>query len=115
MLFTITGKHIEITDAIRSHAEEKASKLSRYFNSITKVEVIIDDNSGGLSNVEVIASGEHNMLFVARETGEDMYACLDIVVHKLERQLRKAKEKQRSNKHLKVAQAAERKESESSG
>ena len=110
MLFTITGKHIDITDGIRSHAEEKASKLSHYFNSITKVEVIVDGNSGGLLGVEVIASGEHNMLFVAKESGEDMYACLDIAVHKLERQLNKAKEKQRDNKHIKGAHVAEQEE-----
>ena len=39
MLFTISGRHLEITDAIRSYAEEKTSKLPRYYNSITSVEV----------------------------------------------------------------------------
>ena len=44
MLFTITGKHIEITQAIREHAEEKTSKLPKYYNSINQVEVVIDGN-----------------------------------------------------------------------
>ncbi|MHC4367568.1 MAG: HPF/RaiA family ribosome-associated protein, partial [Planctomycetota bacterium] len=44
LLFTITGKHIEITEAIRAHAEEKTAKLPKYYNSITRVEVIIDGN-----------------------------------------------------------------------
>ena len=42
LLFTITGKHIEVTDAIRAHALEKTSKLPKYYNSIDQAEVIID-------------------------------------------------------------------------
>ena len=47
MLFTITGKHIEITDALRSHAQDKVEKLPRYFDSISQVEVIVEGNEGG--------------------------------------------------------------------
>ena len=99
MLFTITGKHIEITEAIKSHAEEKTAKLPKYYNSINKVEVIIDGGEGGNTSVGIIARGEHNKFFVVTETGEDAYKCIDIAVHKLERQIRKQKEKERNHKH----------------
>jgi len=99
MLFTITGKHIEITDAIRQHAQEKCEKLPRYFDSISQVEVIVEGNEGGKQAVEIIAHAEHNDLLVAKETGDDTYACIDLAIHKLERQLKKAKEKQRNHKH----------------
>ena len=98
MLFTITGKHIEITDAIRSYAQEKCDKLPRYFDSINQVEVIVEGNEGGKQAVEIIAHAEHNDLLIAKETGEDTYACIDLAVHKMERQLKKAKEKQRNHK-----------------
>jgi ribosomal subunit interface protein len=97
--FTITGKHIDITDAIRTHAEEKASKLPRYYNSINHVEVIVDGSDHGQMTVEVIARGEHSNLFVASESGSDAYQCIDLVVHKLERQLTKKKTKERNHKH----------------
>jgi putative sigma-54 modulation protein len=100
MLFTISGRHLEITDAIRSYAEEKTSKLPRYYNSITSVEVVLEGNEGGNQNVEIIARGEHSNVFVAHETGSDIYACIDLAMHKLERQLRRKKEKQRNNKHI---------------
>ena len=100
MLFTITGKHIEITDAIKAHAQEKTEKLPRYYNSINQIEVIIEGSEGGKPSVEIIARGEHSNVFVARGTGEDTYACIDSAVHKLERQLRRKKEKQRNNKHI---------------
>ena len=99
MLFTISGKHIEITEAIKKHAEEKTSKLPKYYNSINQVEVIIDGGHGGGSSVEVIARAEHSKIFVGTETGEDAYRCIDMAVHKLERQLRRAKSKERDNKH----------------
>ena len=107
MLFTISGKHIEITEAIKKHAEEKTSKLPKYYNSINQVEVIIDGGQGGSSSVEVIARAEHSKIFVSTETGEDAYRCIDMAVHKLERQLRRAKSKERDNKHASSSDFAE--------
>ena len=104
MLFTISGKHIEITDAIKEHAQEKIEKLPRYYNSINRIEVIIEGNDGGKPSVEIIASAEHSNVFIAKETGDDVYTCIDIVVHKLERQLRRKKQKQRNNKHISGAE-----------
>ena len=99
MLFTITGKHIEITQAIRDHAEDKTSKLPKYYNSINQVEVVIDGSKGGSTNVEIIARAEHSKVFVGTETGEDAYRCIDMAVHKIERQLRRVKSKERDDKH----------------
>ena len=99
MLFTITGKHVEITDAIREHAVEKTAKLPRYYNSINNVTVTIDNSAGPKPTVQIIASAEHNKVFIVKETGEDTYACIDVAARKLERQLKKQKEKERNNKH----------------
>ena len=99
MLFTITGKHIEITDAIREHAEKKTSKLPRYYDSIKQVDVVIDSSEGTNTNVEIIAHADHGGVFVGTNAGQDAYQCIDMAVHKLEGQLRKAKGKERDNKH----------------
>jgi putative sigma-54 modulation protein len=99
LLFTITGKHVEVTEAIKNHAEEKTSKLPRYYNGINQVEVIIDRGQGSSFSVEVIARGEHSNIFVVTEMGEDAYQCIDTAVHKLERQLRRKKSKERNKKH----------------
>ena len=100
MLFTISGKHIEITQAIRKHAEEKTAKLPKYYNSINRVEVIIDGGKVGSTSVQIIARAEHSNIFIANETGQDAYRCIDLAVHKLERQLRRKKTKERNNKHI---------------
>ena len=102
LIFNITGKHLEITEPLKTHAREKASKLPKFYSSINQVEVIIDGNDGGKTSVEIIARGEHSNVFVATESGDDAYACIDAAVHKLERQLRRKKEKERDNKHIGV-------------
>jgi putative sigma-54 modulation protein len=99
MLLTITAKHIEMTDAIKEYIESKTAKLPKYYNNINKIEVIVDGNDGGQIGVELIASAEHSKIFIASETGEDMYACIDQVAHKIERQISRRKKKERNNKH----------------
>ncbi len=95
----MTAKHIEMTDAMREYIETKTAKLPKYFNSINKLEVVIDGNDGGKIAVELIASAEHNKIFIGKETGEDMYACIDLATHKIERQISRRKKKERNNKH----------------
>lgn len=104
MLFKITGRHTDITEAVKRHAEEKTSKLSKFYSSINQVEVIIDGKPGGNISVEVIARAEHRKVFVVTETGQDAYRCIDLAVHKLERQLRRKKGKERDDKHASCAE-----------
>jgi len=96
---TISGRNVEITEGIKTHAEQKVSKLPKYYNNITKVEVIIQGGQSATPGVEIIASAEHNKVFVAKEPGQDIYACIDRASRKLERQLKRQKEKERDNKH----------------
>lgn len=99
MLLTITAKHIEMTNAIKEYIETKTAKLPKYYDSINKMEVVVDGNDGGKVAVELIASAEHGKIFIARETGADMYTCIDLVTHKIERQISEQKKKERNNKH----------------
>ncbi len=98
MLFKITGRHTDITEAVKRHAEEKTSKLPKYYSSINRVEVIINGEPGGKISVELIARAEHSKVFIVTEKGQDAYQCIDLAVHKLERQLRRKKGKERDNK-----------------
>ena len=95
----ITGKHVEITEALRKHAEDKVAKFPRYYSSITHVQVVIEGGKSQLPSVEIIARAEHNKVFVATESGADAYTAIDLAAHKLERQLTKLKTKERDNKH----------------
>jgi putative sigma-54 modulation protein len=98
MQFTITGKHVEVTETLRQRVQEKVEKLPRYYDNINQVEVIVERKDGGKPSVEIIARGERGDMFVAKETGDEINACVDLAMHKIERQLHRKKEKQRDNK-----------------
>jgi ribosomal subunit interface protein len=97
--FKIIGKHVDIPVALKKYAEEKASKLPRFYNVINQVEVIIEGKEGSDFVVEVIARAEHKKVFVVKEKAGDIYACIDLATHRLEQQLKKAKTKERDKKH----------------
>ncbi|MFH1371907.1 MAG: ribosome-associated translation inhibitor RaiA [Planctomycetota bacterium] len=99
MLFTITGKHIEVPQSVKDYAEEKTSKLPKFYNIINQTDVIIDGKEGNDIAVEIIARGEHKKVFVVKEKCGDVYAAIDLASHKLEQQLRKIKKKERNKKH----------------
>ena len=98
MQISLTGRHVSVTDSIKNYAKEKASKLLKFYDRIQSIEVILDHDAG-LNKVEIIVEAEHRNTFVAQESHEDMYAAVDLVVGKLERQLIRHKERHRDRKH----------------
>ncbi len=99
MNVVVSSRHMDVTPPMKSAAETKASKLTKYYDRIQEIEVIFDSSTGlkDTAAVEMIVTAEHNK-FVARHEG-DAYACLDSCVHKLERQLTEHKKKLRNRKH----------------
>lgn len=91
-----TGHNVDVTPALRAYAEEKFNKLERHFDKITSIHVIFDIEK--LSQIAeatiMIAKGELH----ARSDSEDMYASIDSLVDKLDRQLIKHKEKIRERR-----------------
>ena len=96
--FMITGKHFEVSDKVKMHAQEKTAKLPRFYDSINQVEVIIDGNEGGHIGVEIIARAEHNKVFVVKQVSDDVLVGIDVAVRTLEEQLRRIKGRERDNK-----------------
>lgn len=98
MIITVSGRHMEVTPALKTFAEEKANKLTRYYDRIQEIEVIFDAQKDGTS-VEIIVNAEHKDMFIARHADGDAYAQIDACVEKLERQLSEHKKKHRNRKH----------------
>ncbi len=99
MKIIFTAKHVELTQAIKTLIEDKVRKLPKFYSNLNELAVVLDGEEGGGTSVELIARAEHSKVFVAKECGADMYACVDEAVRKVERQLSKQKEKERNNKH----------------
>ena len=88
---------MELTDAMRSYVEKRISKLSKYYNRISEMEVVVAAE-GQSHKVEIIVRADNHQPFVVHHSGSDAYACLDTAVDKIERQLTKFKEKSRNRK-----------------
>jgi putative sigma-54 modulation protein len=102
VIITLSGRHLEITAAIRTHAEEKANKLTKFYDLIQEIEVVLEGSAGTEKRrkVEFVVKAEHKNTFVASAEGDDLYGCIDQVCHKLERQLTDHKERFRNRKHI---------------
>lgn len=90
----IRGENIEVTDAIREHIEEKVAKLERYFNDVpnTHAHVNIKVRNNKRGKVEITIPMK-DLTLRAEEGHDDLYAAVDLVIDKLERQIRKHKTK----------------------
>ncbi|WP_115720029.1 ribosome hibernation promoting factor [Gallaecimonas mangrovi] len=91
MQINLTGHHIEITEPLRSYVSEKFAKLERHFEHISNVHVVL--------NVEKIRQTAEAKLHIsggelhASCEQDNMYAAIDGLIDKLDRQIIKHKEK----------------------
>src|SRR5574340_1043558 len=98
MIVTVSSRHMEVSQALKTYAEQKAGKLEKYYDRIQEIEVVFDAGKDRTS-VEMIVNAEHNNMFIAHHDQGDAYACIDGCVDKLERQLSEHKDKYRNRKH----------------
>ena len=88
MQITVTGRHMEVTDAIRGHAEEKITRELAEFPRVQSVHVILTIEKYR-HIAEVVAQAPHHIRVEAKEESDDMYASIDRATEKLEKQLHK--------------------------
>jgi len=98
MRINISSKHLELTPAMEDYANKKCDRLTRYFDRISEIDVVVDRPSREFE-IEVIAHVEHHDPFVGSMRGDDYYACIDAVVDKVSRQVSEHKERLRNRKH----------------
>ena len=96
MQVNLTGHHVDITDALRAYVDEKIAKLERHFEHVTNVHVILSveklnqkaEATVHIAGADVFADSVH----------EDMYAAIDGLIDKLDRQVLCHKEKVKSHR-----------------
>ena len=89
MNIQITGRHVEVTDSIKSYVNEKVGKVGHYFDNITSTKVILDvEKDQQVAEAIVTVPGSE---FVAKAEDKDLYAAIDMLEDKLVRQLKNIK------------------------
>ena len=85
--FTIRGKNVEVTPALRDYVEKRVGKITKYFENVGEISVLLSVE-GKHHKVEVTAPIVRGVLLRGEEHSEDMYSSIDLVIEKLERQIR---------------------------
>jgi len=101
MKIQVKGRHVVVTDALREHAEEKLSRLHRYLqerhiDEVTRVELELwVEKNRSIANSQVAEATifTRGPVIRARESSHDMYAAIDLVTEKLERQAKKYRDR----------------------
>src|SRR3954471_13222672 len=90
MNIAITFRHIEPSEPVKKYAQEKIAKLQKFLRQPIQANVTLDmERIEHRVEVRISSGSDH---FHGREQSEDMYASIDMVVDKLERQIRSGKE-----------------------
>lgn len=91
MQLSVSGHHVEVTDSLRSYVESKVERLERHFDIVSDVYCILTvEKLRHKAEAKVNVNG--GTIF-AETTEEDMYKAIDSLVDKLDRRVRKYKEK----------------------
>lgn len=96
MQINISGRHVEVTESMREYVTSKIERLTHHHDRITSTNVIVSvDKLIQKAEATIHVSGKD---VFAEATNEDLYAAIDALVDKLDRQLIKHKEKMRSHR-----------------
>jgi putative sigma-54 modulation protein len=96
MDITVTFRHLESTDALRDYAREKVSRIKKYVGTPADVAVVLSLEKH--RHQAEITLNTNGITVNAKDVTEDMYAAIDLAVDKLERQVKKHKEKIKDHK-----------------
>ena len=96
MKTSVTCRHEAIGAAAREYVKGKVEKLNRYFDNLQKIEVILDGARDHRFSAELIVSAPRGNIIVCHAGGSSATAAFDEAIEKMERQLKKLKQRMRS-------------------
>ncbi|HXI10936.1 MAG TPA: ribosome-associated translation inhibitor RaiA [Thermodesulfobacteriota bacterium] len=98
MQVTVTFRHMESSDALRKYAEEKSERLVKFLNEPIEIHWVLSvEKIRHIADTTVVANGA---TIKAQSNTQDMYSSIDTVMDKLEKQVRKHKEKTKDHKNV---------------
>lgn len=103
MNITLSGRHMKLTEGIKSYIDEKLSKLEKYLNPESEIKVTVSARKDR-QKIEVTIRSINGPIVRAEEVQDDLYAAIDIVYDKLYRQIvrykTKVKDRLQENKSI---------------
>ena len=95
MRTNVVALHMEVTDPIREHAENKAKKLDKFEDQVQQIDIKFwkENTSQEQYSVEVVVDVINHADFIAKADGHDLYQVIDDAISKVSRQLNDHREK----------------------
>ena len=91
MKYNIHGSKVKITPSIKSYIEEKMGKLDKYFENPSEIIASVVARIRGIEQIVEVTIPIKGLVIRNEEANKDLYAAIDLVIDKLERQIRKNK------------------------
>jgi putative sigma-54 modulation protein len=98
MQFSVTFRQMEATEALKNYAKERMERIRKYFPDPIAVHVVMSTERGYNHRVDVTMQLHNGLTVAGHEATENMYSSLDLVAAKIERQVRRYKDKLRTHK-----------------
>ena len=98
MKFNIRGKNMDVTPAIKGYIEEKIGRLDKYLESPSDISASIVVKVRGKEQIIEVTIPVNKIILRGEESHDDLYAAIDLVSDKIERQIRKNKTKLKKRK-----------------
>lgn len=102
MRIDVVGRNLEVTPAIRTHAEDKVTKIEKFFDRVQAMTVTVsktDHHTHGNFGAEIRIDVEGHEDFVGHAEHADLYVAIDEATQKVSRQIREHKERQKPGHH----------------
>ena len=96
MYIHVTGKNIEITDAIKAYVKEKVGKVVNHYDQITGIDVVlsvIKNPAATGKHIAEVSCKTNTGVIRCEESADSMYESIDLLADKLDRQVKKFKDK----------------------
>ncbi len=109
----VNGRNIEITDAIKAYVKEKLGKVVNHYDQITGIDVVlsvIKNPAATGKHVAEVSCKMNTGVVRCEESAESMYESIDLLADKLDRQVKKFKDKSLSSDKATIRNAEEKEE-----
>ena len=98
----VTFRHMDATDSLRKYVEEKVARMKKYLNKPIEANVVLSvEKHRHIAEINLVAN---RTVTNGREVTDNMYSSIDLVMDKIERQLRKHKEKLKGHKTVNLSE-----------
>ena len=96
MKITVTFRHTDSTDALKDYAKEKIEKVERFMHSPQEAHIVLEvEKFRHIAEINILADG---ITVMGKEESSDLYSAIDLVMDKIERQLKKQKDRRKPRK-----------------